>query len=262
MKTAATAGRYKKRPLWLRAVGMVCVLLTAWHILASFLWIAPTSSLRDVAPGNTLKNYMLPMFGQSWSVFAPAPLNADYSLSVRAKLPGIEGEQTTEWVDAVNREMSLGHHTIFAPRAALAGNYLASDYRSTWNDLNDEQKQVVEWHYYRGEDWAVRFEESFEKRAQSQSTRDQGTARDFMDNEHRIRAYATQVARAVWGEDVIAVQFRVGRHPVIPFSQRNDADAVRPTPSHISSGWRGVVVREGQSDENFAEIFLSLDEVK
>src|SRR5690625_6020841 len=33
-------------------------------LFATFLWIAPSSALRDVVPGNALQSYMIPMFGQ------------------------------------------------------------------------------------------------------------------------------------------------------------------------------------------------------
>src|SRR5690625_8051402 len=53
-----------------RTVTLAAVLFTAFHVFATFLWIAPSSALRDVVPGNALESYMIPMFGQSWSVFA------------------------------------------------------------------------------------------------------------------------------------------------------------------------------------------------
>src|SRR5690625_7741122 len=60
-----------------RTVTLVAVLFTAFHVFATFLWIAPSSPLRAVVPGNALQSYMIPMFGQSWSVFAPEPIRSE-----------------------------------------------------------------------------------------------------------------------------------------------------------------------------------------
>src|SRR5690625_2115613 len=68
-----------------RTVTLVAVLFTAFHVFATFLCIAPSSPLRDVVPGNALQSYMIPMFGQSWSVFAPEPINGDYRLQIRSE---------------------------------------------------------------------------------------------------------------------------------------------------------------------------------
>ena len=52
----------------------------------------------------------------------------------------------------------------------------------------------------------------------------------LMREEHRSTAYATQVARAIWGDKVQQVQYRVSRQNIIPFAQRHNPDAQRPEP--------------------------------
>ena len=262
MSDTTKALAFRSRPLWLRVVGTLCALVTAWHIFATFLWIAPASELRNVVPSKGFYGYMNPMFSQSWNVFAPEPVNGDYLLEVRAISTDENGKAyTTEWVDAANREMSLTHHNFFPARATLAGTQAASEYRRAWNKLSDNQQEVVGWNYYDGDDWRERLDNKLKERAGDNSGAVK-KAQEFAVKEHEVNAYATQVARAIWGDSVKQIQYRVGRQGIIPFDKRNDPDAVRPKPSYITAGWRGQEVVDGQNDDNFAKIFNSLTEVK
>ena len=88
----------------------IAMALTGFHLFASFLWIAPSSTLREVIPGNLLSQYMIPMWGQSWSVFAPEPINGDYYFDVRAVVSTPDGgEETTDWVRATDVELDCTH---------------------------------------------------------------------------------------------------------------------------------------------------------
>ena len=86
VQDAATAvAAPRPRPTWwVKLIAFAACLLTLWHVGASFLWIAPYSALREIPTQEVLAGYMLPMFGQSWSVFAPEPINGDYHFNVRA----------------------------------------------------------------------------------------------------------------------------------------------------------------------------------
>ena len=66
---------------------------------------------------------------------------------------------------------------------------------------------------------------------------------------------ATQVALAIWGDDVERIQYRATRQNVIPFAQRKDPDAERPGIQYSPSGWRGLITVEGQNDDAFAKVF-------
>ncbi|WP_256999506.1 DUF5819 family protein, partial [Microbacterium sp. SZ1] len=72
--TDEPAEEARPRPAWwVKLIAFGACLLTLWHVGASFLWIAPYSALREIPTQEVLAGYMLPMFGQSWSVFAPEP---------------------------------------------------------------------------------------------------------------------------------------------------------------------------------------------
>lgn len=236
----------RRRPV-VRIVMVLAAALTAWHIFASFLWIAPWSPLREIPTQRVLSAYMLPMFGQSWSVFAPEPINGDYRFEVRAIVDGEE----TEWVSATDVEVTMIRYQLFTPRAGIVGMDVSSQFRGAWADLNDEQKDVAKLNYFK-EEWEQRMAEAMKAYGDDDALVDA-----YVEQEHRATAYATQVALAVWGDDVERVQFRATRQNVIPFAQRHDPEAERPAIRYSPSGWRGLVVNEGQSQEAFADVFRS-----
>ncbi|WP_221585132.1 DUF5819 family protein [Microbacterium sp. G2-8] len=224
---------------------IVLAAFTAWHVFASFLWIAPWSPAREVVSYKMLSGYMIPMFGQSWSVFAPEPINGDYRFEVRA----IVDDETTDWVSASDVELSMIQYNLFPPRAGIQAMDVSSQFKGAWADLNEEQREVAELNYFKSE-WEPRMTE-----AMTTLGEDPVLVEEYVEQEHRATAYATQVAYAVWGDDVERVQFRATRQNVIPFADRHDPEAERPGIQYSPTGWRGLVVNEGQSQEDFTDVF-------
>ena len=101
----------KTNPVVKRTIMVIAMALTGFHLFASFLWIAPSSTLREVIPGNLLSQYMIPMWGQSWSVFAPEPINGDYYFDVRARHSQSHGRtrQTRPEHALLRRQVSSAH---------------------------------------------------------------------------------------------------------------------------------------------------------
>ena len=234
-----------------RVLILLGVFFTAWHIFATFLWIAPGSGLRQVVPGTLLHDYMIPMHGQSWSVFAPNPINGDYRLQVRAALGAGPDAVETEWVDATAADLTMLTHNLFPPRASNAAMDVASRFKGAYDELNDEQQAIVALGYYQGDDWRDRLERALLEHG------NENAVIDYMKVERLADAYSTQVAYAMWGPDVRQVQFIVSRQNVVPFAERNDPHAERPPVQPAPTGWRGLIVEAGQSQERFAEIFLA-----
>lgn len=251
---AEAAGSVKPaRKKLVRVVMVIAVLAAVWHIAASFLWIAPYSAgARALFPGGqqVLSSYMIPMFGQSWSVFAPEPINGDYILKVRAALPqaGAE-EKITDWVDATEVETSMIRHNLFPPRAGIGAGELASDFKGKWDALTADHKIVVNLNYFNGDDWPIRLSEKLQTYSNAE------VVAPYLETENTVIKYATQVARAVWGPTVTRVQFQIYRQNVIPFNDRN-TPGVQPQPKQLAdTGWRGLEVAPGQSDKDFADVF-------
>lgn len=274
MSEGDTRGSGATKPkLWVRLFALAAVLFTAWHLFASFLWIAPYSAnAREAVPGNALSNYMLPMFGQSWSVFAPEPINGDYHFEVRARLD--DGTET-EWVSATDVELSMIRYNLTPPRAGIQSSELASSYKSAYDGLQNMQQTVLGGDF-EVEEWQVGLRAALETQAapapatvpevapapapelaDADPLPEINTAQieKMLGEEHRAAAYATQVAGAIWGDGVVLVQYRVSRQNIVPFAQRHDPNAERPAPTVVQPGWRNPVVVEGQNDENFARVF-------
>lgn len=239
-----------KKPLVRRIVIIIAAAFAAWHIFATFLWIAPPSGLRQIVPGTILHDYMIPLQGQSWSVFAPEPINGDHRLEVRAIVVSKGADaRTTEWVDATAAELSMSQHHLFPPRAAIQSAEMASRFKGAYDDLSADQRKIVALGYYKGADWRTRMTDKIK------SYGDGKAVTDYLAVDREVNAYATQVAYAVWGDDVVYVQFAISRQNVIPFAQRNDPDAKRPALQKAPTGWRGVIEEPGQSRENFGKTF-------
>jgi len=240
---AETTPRPRRRP-YVRVVMIAAALFTAWHILASFLWIAPYSaSAREIVGQERLSSYMIPMLGQSWSVFAPEPINGDYRFEVRAVVNGEE----TEWVSASDVELSMIRYHLFTPRAGIVGMDVSSQYKGAWGKLTEDQQGVVGLNYFK-EDWEERMETALDAYGADNVSA-------YMDQERRATAYATQVAIAIWGDDVERVQYQAIRQNVIPYNQRHDPDAERPGIQYSPSGWRGLIEVDGQSQDAFTKVF-------
>ncbi|QQB15955.1 hypothetical protein I6H47_02275 [Brevibacterium casei] len=248
----------KTNPVVKRTIMVIAMALTGFHLFASFLWIAPSSTLREVIPGNLLSQYMIPMWGQSWSVFAPEPINGDYYFDVRAVVSTPDGgEETTDWVRATDVELDHSTYKLFPPRSAGLGISVASDLKGSWDDLSDDHKSIVALDYFRGEDSVERLTTKLDEYADPD-----GVVDDYLAEENTATAYATQVALAVWGEDVQRVQFLAARQNVVPFAQRNDKDAERPAVQPAAVGWRALTFADDQSNEDFADYFCASDTVR
>lgn len=252
-----TVSRSRKAPSRiLGRIGLALItLFSGWHIFASFSWISPPSELRTVVPGNMLSSYMLPWFGQSWSVFAPEPINGDYRFMVRAIVPTAEGQpvgsyEATDWVDATAVELSMSEYNLFPPRAAILSTQQATKFLNSWKTLTVEQKEVTSLGYYEGDNWLARM------RVDLNESGEEAKVTEYIIQERYTAAYAAQVAFAVWGEErVTQVQFQVSRQNIIPFEERNNPDAQKPEPEIADTGWRGIIEMPMQSNEDFAEVF-------
>ncbi|WP_233570659.1 DUF5819 family protein [Frigoribacterium sp. PhB24] len=234
-------------------MAVVLCLLTAWHVFASFLWISPPTAMRQVVPGNALESYMIPWFGQSWSVFAPEPINGDYRFEVRALVSSTDGKDAavTKWVSATDVEQSMAQHHLFPPRAAGLGVHAASALKGAWDGLSAEQQDTARLNYFDGDAWLGRMRTAMLQQ-QADSTAE---VNEYIVRERYADAYATQIAEATWGPDVIRVQYRASRQNVIPYEDRNDADAERPAPQIAATGWRGLITLPRQDQDEFAQTF-------
>lgn len=258
-ETTATAPETSARPAvrWpVRLVAGLAVVFMLWHVFASFLWIFPPSPFRQLVSMNTLTSYMIPFFGQSWSVFAPEPINGDYHLNVRAVIDKNGVEEETGWVSANRAELSALTNHLFPPRAGIQSEQLASMHREAFLKLEEAQQTILAGDF-KAADWEAGMREALLADGKNAVLVD-----GYLAREHMTTAYATQVAKAVWGDEgeVLRVQYRISRQNVVVYAERNNPDAKRPEPFFVTTGWRSPIVNPGQNEAAFADVFVPLYE--
>lgn len=102
------------------AQGITAVIVAAAlaHTAIVGLWALPATPVSDAVGRQTLSSYVLPWWEQSWSIFAPIPLRADWTLRVRAKVeaPGSGRIRVTPWSDVAARPSTNPSRASLAPR--------------------------------------------------------------------------------------------------------------------------------------------------
>src|SRR6218665_1001005 len=182
MTAPVVAKKTRREPL-VQMTFVTVALFTAWHIFASFLWSSPVTPLRDIIPAKgLLTSYMIPWFGQSWSVFAPEPINGNYIFRVRATLA----------------ECAMAEYNLFPPRGANLAIHQASLLFGAYGALTDEQKKFTGQDFFTGDVWLG---DLYDKMGGQSSA----TATDYIVQERYTDAYATQVSLALWGGKDVTV---------------------------------------------------------
>lgn len=235
-----------------RVLIAVACAITAWHIFATFLWVAPVTAIRDIIPGGnaTLTNYMIPFFGQSWSVFAPEPINGNYAFRVRAEVQKTDGTtEITDWIDAAAVDLSMSRDNLLPPRAANLGVQEASQFKDSYDALNGDHRIIVALNFT-GPDWRNGLQEKLDSYGN-----DSDNVTKYMTQELYAVAYATQVAKATWGSNVVGVQFQASRQNIPSFADRNSPDIPAQPVQIAETGWRPAVVLPGQNERHFADTF-------
>lgn len=241
----------QKRSAFVRACIWGAALVTTWHIFATLLWVFPYTPVRDAIPGGnkTLTSYMIPMFGQSWSVFAPQPARSELRLSVRAVIEDASGFETeTDWVDADRIELATTTYNLFPSYGAVSAEKLAHTHNSGYYYLDSTQREIVK-KDFQGTEWLAELKNELQSSP--------GNSVNYLASEENITAYSTQVAKAVWGNEgsIVRIQYLVTDRLVTAFEDRKHGELMRPDAYELTTGWRPPVVREGQDEAEFAATF-------
>lgn len=226
----------EKRPH--RAVTVALLALLGIHLLTMFLWIAPGNPLKNMVY-EPLKSYALPLFQQSWSLFAPNPVSSALYLEVRA-VPKDLSE--TEWVEASMTELEGVHHNVFPATATMTSTRLVDKAWNSFKKIDQSEQEILSWNYHHNA-WE-RLGKRFEKTAESQVS-------SSLVYDEALTAYATQFLLA---NDLIEegqhVQYRFVSIAVPRFEQRREED--NKTSVTFTSGRRPQTVLQGQDAEGFA----------
>ncbi len=238
-------------PAFATGLAFVLVGVLAIHFGVTFLWNAPPNPVKDVV-GGQVSSYMRPFFVQNWSLFAPDPINTEEEILVRARVPGADGDgEVTPWVSATEREWLVVDHNPMPSRASRLSSNLHRRLMSAWRGLSEEQRLVLTEPYDDMVDWTPLADDLKAAPGGAGDTR----VATMVRADRVATAYATQVARSLWGEGVDAVQIRLRSTPVPRWPDRFGPDPDPATASVRQFGWRPVLVADGQDDDAFARAF-------
>lgn len=205
----------------LTAIALAGILV--FHGAATVLYVAPFNPLR-LAVGQQLNAYMLPLFEQNWSLFAPQPISEDRGLLVRARVAGDDGRRVvTDYVDITSPAVDAIHdNRLFAARhARLSTNALQM--LTHTDPLLAELRELAE----QRTDTDAEGDEGGPSTTppDAPTIAGSGSAPDAAARERGELLMATLAsAEAVkrWGNRVEAVQVRVVMHEYPRYSQRHD----------------------------------------
>ncbi|WP_053205086.1 DUF5819 family protein [Jiangella muralis] len=240
-----------------KGVAFFLVGLLVLHFAATFLWNAPSNPIKD-SVGAQVSGYMRPFFQQNWSLFAPNPVNAEDELRVRAQVEDPQtGElSTTDWADATRLEWTLITHDPAPSRASRLTSNLHRRVNTAWDALTDEQQEIVATDYVDMEDWRPLANDLIA----AQGGETSGRVANIVRADRVATGYSTQLARALWGEDVVAVQFQLVRTPVPRWDVRFDPVPEDPQRTVRDFGWRPALIDADQDEAAFADVVEGLVE--
>ncbi|PSL06106.1 hypothetical protein CLV30_103261 [Haloactinopolyspora alba] len=255
---AADGGRRAAEPPPVaKGLAFFLVGLVGIHFAATFLWNAPSSPVSESVAAE-VNGYMRPFFVQNWSLFAPNPINAEDELLVRAQVrdPQTGDVEVTEWRNPTQLEWSLVHHNPAPSRASRLSSNLHRRLSSAWYDLTDEQQEIVADDYRDMADWRPLAGDLID----SQGGETSSEVANVVRADRVTTGYATQFAKAIWGRDVVAVQFELRRTPVPRWDERMEPEPQHPSHSTREFGWRPVLVDSEQDESAFARTVEGLQE--
>lgn len=226
--------------LWL----VLAIVIVHTGIVA--LWVAPNNLLRQSIGVSRVNDYILPMWDQAWSVFAPEADSGYDRYEIRVLVNRGGNEQATEWTPVTAREVveSVRHHP-FPSRTALITTRLGGHLKRYYNVLNADQKQIVA--------DADREVSLGDLRGRLLAAADTDAERDrvgpFMRAETATEHFLSGIADAIWGDDIVALQFRKDKMVVSRYTDVDRPRQVRTAYQHFSN-WRPPI--DLTSDERAA----------
>jgi len=219
-------------------VGVVAFLV--FHLFAITVYAGPINPV-DITTAPVVDRYIGNSLVQTWTLFAPNPLNDERGLLIRAVVRDpVSGELvTTEWTDISTDVIARSQRSrFFAPRESrhLMNLTGMANWREPFADrLRDRTEEIAEYATAQGDaDGAA---------ALGPVTPDvpflSPMEEEFHKDAHAMYGqYASIKAVELWGDQVNAIEVRFVVHRFPPFSQRHSNEIGHITP--IDLGWFDV----------------------
>ncbi|WP_166356039.1 DUF5819 family protein [Phytoactinopolyspora limicola] len=230
------------RPAWLKFLAGVLGLAVGAHLAVTALFVGPNNAAKDSLK-EPMNAYMLPMFQQNWSLFAPRPIGTERTLFVRG---WYNDQRHTEWVNVTDLEIDAAVlHNLTPSRVGIVTRRAATRIGQQHARMTSEERFALASHYHH-DAW-----DRLRARMMREDDRSPASRISYvLRYDQAITAYATQFAYAWWGEDagVKYVQFKTEESRAPSFANRDR----QPTVVTREFGRRPLIEHDGQDREAFA----------
>lgn len=217
---------------WRTTLVLGLAVLALVHSLVLAIWLAPSGPVREAAGGSSLSRYVDPYFRQSWDLLEPSSQRVDEALWVRARV--LEGEdQVTEtpWLDVTKVDLARARLDVAPSRANLAGRRLATNLNAAMLDLGAVgRRQALE--SYAGRPVAEL------RGVLAAADVAPAAIRRYLDLDTMTTRFASLYTQAWTDQQVVQVQYRVGRRLVPPRSERDERRITDEPFEWFDAGWR------------------------
>lgn len=224
-------GSRARTALWL------VLALVLLHASAVALWVGPENLLREKIGTDRLSSYILPMFDQNWSVFAPEADFGNDMLEIRATVTGPDGRDVrTDWVKVTAREIvpAVRYHP-FPSRTTAITNRLATENVQVFGALGAKQQAVIA-----TADQHVSLDGlRAQLLAAATSDTERTAVTGYLKVETAVEYFLSGIANAIWGDKLVMFQFRRNRQLVTNY-ETSRGTRVTTGAYTFTTNWRPV----------------------
>ncbi|WP_162891111.1 DUF5819 family protein [Aeromicrobium sp. A1-2] len=219
---------------WQRWSILSLAVLAAVHSVVLMLWLAPSSPLRDAVGSSNLASYVDPYFQQGDNGVGIGAQFVDESFSIRALIrpEGAKKTTLTTWVDVTAVERRSTVHDLDPARVHATARRLATNLNLAMFNLEPEQRKLIR---------SVKALDGVTK-VRAALTKNGANARSitsFLAYDQMATQFASLYARSLYdGDQVVQVQYRVGRRTVPPFADRDKKTLADVDYRIFYFGWR------------------------
>ena len=237
---AARRRELRRLPRAARLLALLLVLVVGVHTALVATWAAPNNEIRQTIGAANLRSYILPVFEQNWSIFAPNPRRTAVAFEVRAMVedPATGETVTTDWVDLVAAEDAMVRGNPFAPRMASSSRRVADRLHSAVRRLNDEQRGWIEANYV-----TTPIEQLRDRLTAVEGDAPANAAQvdNYMVANEAATSLATAFAEHYWEGEVIHVQYRSSTRPVPSYPNEDERTVDDTSRNEREYGWRAPI---------------------
>lgn len=248
----------RRMPRVARVLALLLAFAVVTHTALIATWVAPNNQIRQTIGASSLRAYVLPVFEQNWSIFAPNPRRTAVALEVRARIedPQTGERSVTEWVDLVALEEAMIPGNPLAPRMSNASRRVADRLHSAVSNMNDEQRDWLQANYLTTpiEQLRTRLTD-----VEGDSPASATQIDNYLIADRAAAALATAHAKHTAGGEVIHVQYRSSTRPVPSYTNREDQTVDDTARNERDYGWRAPVDLTDQDLEFYGRYLDQID---